>query len=66
MRGGVPIIFIPTFGLGVLGGVGFHQPLGGHAAFVAEIDYTYYLTESFRQSAPGGKIDLHAGVQTYF
>jgi len=65
-RVGVPIPVYPTFGVGVLGGVAWSQPLGGKARFVAGVDYTYYLTESFRQIAPYGRVDVHAGVQTSF
>lgn len=66
VRVGAPILFLPEFGLGVLGGAGYHQPLGSNAAFVVGVDYTYYLTEYYRRTAPGGRIDVHAGVQTWF
>ncbi|MBX5481123.1 MAG: hypothetical protein IRZ16_04625 [Myxococcaceae bacterium] len=66
IRAGVPILLVPDFGLGVLGGAGYYQPLGSHAAFVLGADYTYYLTEAYRRTSPLGRVDLHAGVQTWF
>lgn len=66
VRGGAPLIFHPAFGLGVLAGGGFTQPISNNVMFVVGADYTYYLTSSFRRVAPSGKIDLHGGIQTSF
>lgn len=66
VRVGVPIPLIPVFGLGVLGGVSYFQPIGNNIHLVVGVDYTYYLTDGWRQTAPLGRIDLHGGVQTSF
>lgn len=66
LRAGAPILFLPQFGAGVLGGAGYLQPLGGKASLVVGLDYTYYFTEYYRRTAPQGRLDVHAGVQTRF
>jgi hypothetical protein len=66
VRVGVPIPLLPVFGLGVLGGVSYFQPVGNNIHVVVGVDYTYYLTDAWRQTAPFGRIDLHGGVQTSF
>jgi hypothetical protein len=66
VRAGVPIEFLPTFGLGVLGGAGYYQALGEKVGLTAGVDYTYYLTEAFQRAAPLGRVDLHGGIQTHF
>lgn len=66
LRVGVPIPILPRFGLGVLGGVSYFQPIGSNIYVVVGVNYTYYLTEAWRQTAPLGRIDLHGGVQTSF
>jgi hypothetical protein len=66
VRAGMPIILLPEFGLGVLAGAGYVQPIGSNAAFVVGVDYTYYLTEYYKRAAPSGRLDVHAGVQTWF
>lgn len=63
---GVPIPLYPQPGLGVLGGLAWTQPLAANVYFVVGLDYTYYLTEYYRQQAPLGRLDVHAGVQTHF
>lgn len=66
LRVGVPIPILPTFGLGVLGGASYFQPLGDRIHLVVGVDYTYYLTDAWRRVAPYGRIDIHGGVQTSF
>ncbi len=66
VRVGVPIPILPRFGVGVLGGVAYHQPLGSRAALVVGVDYTYYLTDYYKTVAPLGRVDVHGGVQTWF
>lgn len=66
LRVGVPIPLLPQFGLGVLGGLSYFQPIGSNIHLVVGVNYTYYLTEGWRQTAPLGRIDLHGGVQTSF
>ena len=66
VRGGAPIVVFPEFGFGALAGLGYRQPIGNKAAFVATIDYTYWLTENFQALAPNGQLEVSAGVQTSF
>ena len=66
VRVGTPVVVIPEFGFGVLAGAGYRQPLGKKAAFVIQVDYTYWLTEFYRQAAPNGQLQVSAGVQTSF
>lgn len=66
VRGGVPIVVYPEFGLGALAGLGYRQPISKKAAFVVTIDYTYWLTEAFQAIAPNGQLEVSAGVQTSF
>lgn len=66
VRAGAPVLFLPEFGWGVLGGAGYMQPIGGLASLVVGVDYTYYFTDYYRQIAPQGRLDIHAGVQTRF
>jgi len=66
LRAGLPIVLIPNFGLGALGGAGFRQKIVTNTYFVIGVDYTYWMTESFRAAAPGGRLDINAGVQAHF
>jgi hypothetical protein len=66
LRVGVPIPLVPTPGFGVLAGAAFVQPLASRVSLVIGVDYTYYLTEYWRTVAPGGRIEVHGGVQAYF
>lgn len=66
VRAGVPIPLVPTPGLGLLAGVAYVQPLGGKASLVVGVDYTWWLTDAWRQTAPQGRIDFRGGVQTSF
>lgn len=66
LRVGVPIPLLPQFGLGVLGGVSYFQPIGSNIHLVVGVNYTYYLTDAWRATAPLGRVDLHGGVQTSF
>ncbi len=66
VRVGAPLIVYPSFNAGILGGVGYHQPIGSKAALVIGLDYTYYFTEEYRTAAPQGRVDVNAGVQTWF
>lgn len=63
---GLPIPLVPVFGLGILGGAAYVQPLGDRVSLVAGVDYTYYLTDAYRAASPYGRIDVHGGVQTRF
>jgi hypothetical protein len=66
VRVGVPIPVLPVFGVGVLGGASYFQPIGSNIHLVVGVDYTYYLTDAWRRTAPFGRIDIHGGVQTSF
>lgn len=66
LRAGVPIAIAPQFGVGILGGLQWHQPIGSRAAFVVGVDYTYWFTEYYRTVAPAGRVDIHGGIQTWF
>lgn len=66
LRLGVPIPLVPQPGLGVLAGVAYVQPLGGRVSLVVGVDYTFWLTDAWRQTAPQGRIAFHGGVQAYF
>lgn len=69
-RLGAPAVFYTpagaTFGLGVLGGVGYLQPLSDSTNAVFGVDYTYWLTSHFRRASPYGKLDFKVGVQQSF
>lgn len=66
LRVGVPIPLVPQAGVGILAGLAFIQPISDRVSFVAGADYTYYFTEYWRNIAPSGRIEFHAGVQAYF
>jgi hypothetical protein len=63
LRAGIPIPLVPQAGVGILAGVAYVQPMGSHLSLVAGADYTYYFTDYWRQVAPQGRIEFHAGVQ---
>lgn len=66
IRAGVPIEVLPHFGLGVLAGAAFCQPMGSNASFVLGVDYTYWLTADLHAGAPYGRVEPHVGIQTHF
>lgn len=65
-RVGAPVVVYQAFGLGVLGGVGYLQPITEKTKAIFGVDYTYWLTPAFRRASPYGKIDLKLGVQQSF
>lgn len=65
-RLGAPVVLYQAFGAGVLGGVGYLQPITEKTKAVFGVDYTYWLTPAFRRASPYGKIDLKLGVQQSF
>lgn len=66
LRVGVPIPIVPQFGVGILGGLAWSQPIASRVSFVIGVDYTYYFTEYYRTVAPAGRLDIHGGIQTWF
>ncbi|MEW5741481.1 MAG: hypothetical protein AB1938_21345 [Myxococcota bacterium] len=65
LRFGVPIPLVPQAGVGILAGAAFIQRISGNVALVVGADYTYYFTDYWRQVAPSGRVEFHAGVQAY-
>jgi hypothetical protein len=67
VRAALPIVIVPDLDIGVLAGVGYRQKIVANTYFVLAIDYTYWVTDRRQRAlAPGGRLDINAGVHAYF